>query len=261
MSLGYKQRESHEHFLQVEQDIRSIVSRAELDNEIEKKVAYIRKVVGRKRFGVAWSGGKDSVVVELLTSMALGGHPTAMGMTHDLEYPEFMRWVTHHMPQDFKVYNSGHSLEWLAKNPHWLFPKTSSRASRWFKVVQHAAQEKFVAEKGLECLILGRRRKDYNNTGTDGVYKHKDGALRFSPIYDWSHELVLACMSYYGLPRAPFYSWPNGYVVGSGNWAARQWEQTDHEAWHAVTQIDASIVMRASKYLKSADEYVRSMGL
>ncbi|MFM8759096.1 MAG: hypothetical protein ACKODS_06060, partial [Methylophilaceae bacterium] len=65
---------------------------------------------------------------------------------------------------------------------------------------------------------------------------------------------------YYRLPLAPFYSWPNGFIVGSGCWAARQWTGTIEKAWSEVYSIDSSVVIKASKYIKSAEEYVRNLG-
>jgi hypothetical protein len=166
------------------------------------------------------------------------------------------------MPDDLKVYNSGHTLLWLSNNLDWLFPKTSKEASRWFKAVQHKAQDSFVKDKRVDVLLTGRRKKDMNYTGVNGIYKNKNtNVVRYSPIYEWSHEEVLACMKYYNLPVAPFYSWNNGFVVGSGNWAARQWTGSIKEGWRQIYLIDPTIVEKASKYIKSAEEYVWNLGV
>lgn len=259
--LGLKQKESNSNFIHAWQNIESIITKQEVDNLIGKTIWEMKQVISDKKFGCAWSGGKDSVVVEFLCSQ-IGNHPSCIGMTDELEYKQFMQYVTNNMPQDLIVYNSGHTLEWLSNNLDWLFPQDGNSAKRWFKAIQHSAQNKFFKGKDLEVLITGRRKKDMNYTGKNGVYKNKGtGVLRYSPIYQWTHEEVMACMKYYKLPVAPFYSWDNGWVVGSGCWAARQWTGSTHDAWSQVYKIEPEVVMNASRLIPSAKDYVRNMGL
>lgn len=261
LMLGIKQREKNENFLWVEKNIKTIVSKLELDNLIDVTVEKMKPILKGNKWGVAWSGGKDSVALEFICSL-IGYHPSCIGMTDDLEYPEFLKFVTDNMPEDLIVYNSGHNLKWLSQNLDWLFPKSSKEASRWFKSIQHKAQNNFVKDKKLDLLLTGRRKKDANYVGKNGIYKNKStGVVRYSPLYEWSHEMVIASMVYYGLPRAPFYSWLNGWVVGSGCWPARQWTGSVKSGWHEITQIDPTIVKRASQYIKSASDYVRHMGI
>ncbi len=259
--LGQKQKETNSHFVETYARIREIVSKEALDQLILETVNSMKIVIGSKKSGIAWSGGKDSVVLEFLCSK-IRKMPSCIGMTDDLEYPEFMAFVTSNMPEGLKVYNSGQSLEWLSNNLKWLFPKTSNEASKWFKAIQHNAQNKFFQEKGLDILLTGRRKADMNYTGVNGIYKNKQtGVVRYSPIYKWSHEEVLACIYYYNLPLAPFYNWNNGWIVGSGCWPARQWTGSDQRAWAEVWAIDQSVVIRASKCIKSAEQYVRNLGI
>jgi 3'-phosphoadenosine 5'-phosphosulfate sulfotransferase (PAPS reductase)/FAD synthetase len=259
--LGQKQKENNDKFVYVWNNIEKYISKAEVDNKLDYTVETMRPVLNHKRYVVAWSGGKDSVVLDFVTKQLKQEYPSCMGMTKDLEYPEFLKFVTNNMPEDLKVYNSGHSLKWLSENIGWLFPKTSKEASRWFKAVQHKAQDQFVNDKSIEVLLTGRRKKDMNYTGINGIYQNKaTGVTRYSPIHDWSHEEVLGCMRYYNLPEAPFYSWRNGFVVGSGNWASRQWTGSIEQGWAEVYEIDKSIVLNASKYIETAKQYVRSLG-
>lgn len=263
MILGQKQREGNDRFIYTWQNIKSIVSKKEIDNKIDLTLHKMRKILTpTKKYGSAWSGGKDSVVVDFLCRRLERNYPSCIGMTHDLEYPEFMQYVTDHMPPDLKVYNSGHSLKWLSNNLHMLFPKDSNIAKHWFVNIQHKAQNKFWKDKNLDVLITGRRKKDSNYCGKEGLYKNKGtGVVRYSPIYDWTHEETLAVMAYYNLPVAPFYSWINGWVVGSGCWAARQWTGSIQKGWHEVYSIDPNVVKEAATLIPSAEEYVRNMGI
>lgn len=259
--LGKKQREKNSRFIEVYNNIHLYKSKIEIDNLIDYTISEIKSVIGNKTWGLAWSGGKDSVVVEFLCKQ-IGSFPSCMGMTKDLEYPEFLRYVTNVMPEDLKVYTSIHDLKWLSNNLDWLFPRNSNQAGKWFKAIQHNAQNNFYKDKSLDLLITGRRLKDSNFVGENGIYKNKaTGVVRYSPIYKWSHEDVIALMKYYNLPKAPFYNWRNGWIVGSGCWPARQWTGSIEKGWRDIYEIDKSIVMKARNYIKSADDYVRSLGL
>jgi 3'-phosphoadenosine 5'-phosphosulfate sulfotransferase (PAPS reductase)/FAD synthetase len=260
--LKQKQKEQNSRFISAWNGIQDLVSKTQVDNRIDRTVEAMKPVLNNKRYGMAWSGGKDSVVLDHVIKQLGKEYPSCLGMTNDLEYPEFLSWVTVNMPDDLMVVNSGHSLLWLADNQEWLFPKTSEQAAKWFKAVQHHAQNKFVQAKRLDILLTGRRRLDMNYTGVNGIYTNKaSGITRYSPLYDWTHEEVLACMSYYRLPVAPFYRWPNGFVVGSGNWAARQWTGSVFQGWRDIAAIDRTIVLKAAEYIDSAKEYVRVVGV
>ena len=255
--LGFKQKESNSKFKYVWNNIESIVSKKQLDVLIEGTLNSMSKILNNKKYGLAWSGGKDSVVVDFLLKQLGEDFPSCIGMTKGLEYPEFMQFVTLNMPQDLKVYMTYHDIHWLSNNLDWLFPDTK-RASKWFKAVQHSAQDSFFKDKSLDILVTGRRKKDHNYCGKNNLYKNnKTGTVRYSPIADWTHEMTLACIKYYDLPLAPFYSWLNGWVVGSGNWAARQWCGSIHNGWGEIYQIDKTIVINASQHIDSAKEFLK----
>lgn len=259
--LGKKQRSKNSDFVRTWESIGSVISREQVDQRIQETLMKVAQVLKPGvKFGAAWSGGKDSVVVDFLLRQLSRDFPSCLGMTNDLEYPEFMRYVTNNMPQDLKVYNSGHSLDWLSRNLNMLFPKTADTAKLWFVGIQHKAQNKFYKEKELDVLVTGRRLKDSNYVGKNGIYKNKGtGVVRYSPIYDWTHEEVLGVMHYYKLPLAPFYSWPNGWIVGSGCWAARQWTGSIEQGWAEVYSIDPTVVIKAAELLDSARSFLNNL--
>jgi hypothetical protein len=200
VSLGRKQSITHEAFAEAFAHIERYVSREALDAKIERTVAEIRVMARAKRAAFAWSGGKDSVALELVCRLA-GVSECLLGIC-DLEYPAFLRWATDHMPEDLETLKVPVlDLVWLAKNPDMLFPVNAEIAGKWFAKVQHRAQALYFEKRKLDILILGRRRADGNMVGRNGanVYTSK-GIVRYSPIADWSHEDVLACVKYYRLP-------------------------------------------------------------
>lgn len=259
--LKQKQRETNSNFLHTLRNIQQIISKVELDNQIDKTVESMRKNLAGKTYGLAWSGGKDSVVLDFITKRLNKPFDSCLGVTSGLEYPDFMQWVNQYRGADpsLRIYKSKHDLMWLSQNQDWLFPSKASQSSKWYKEVQHKAQNQFMKETGLQVLLTGRRVIEMNYVGQNGIYLNKGtNIIRYSPLYDWSHEMIFACMSYYSLPFAPFYSWPNGFIVGTGHWAKRRFTGDVNKNWEEIYQIDKSIVHEASNWIPSAQKYLKT---
>jgi len=256
--LGKKQHEDNTAFQATWDNIVRIVSRADTEKLVHEAADEITRVTKGKRVGYAWSGGKDSQALRVVCEMA-GIDSCVLGMSHDLEYPEFLQWVTDEMPAGLDVIsNEALTLDWLSKNQNMLFPQDSQTAAKWFRLIQHRSQRIFYKRYNLGVLVLGRRHQDSNYTGKDGtgIYTDAKNVTRYSPIRFWTHEQVLAVCYYYGMNMPPFYSWPNGWVVGTGCWPARQWTGNTQRAWSEVAQIDPTIVQKAASYLPSARAFV-----
>jgi 3'-phosphoadenosine 5'-phosphosulfate sulfotransferase (PAPS reductase)/FAD synthetase len=236
-------------------DIESIVSREHLENLVARTTTEIASVARGKRAAFAWSGGKDSLALQGVCEAA-GIKECVLGMTH-LEYPAMLRWLTDHMPDGLTVINTGQDLKWLSENPQMLFPQDAATAAKWFRIVQHTAQERYFKSKQLDVILLGRRRADGNFVGRDGanIYESR-GVLRYSPLADWSHEEVIAFNHYYGMPTPPCYSWPNGFVVGTGSWPARQYTGSVERGWAEVFSIDPAVVEAAASLIPSARSFL-----
>lgn len=234
----------HEHFVAAMSRIEELVQRDEYERKKAGAVARVKHFAG-KRPAFAWSGGKDSIALQVVCEAA-GVYECCLGMSN-LEYPAFLQWITDHMPHELAVYSNGWDLEWLARNPKMLFPKTAKIAAEWFKGTQHAAQKRFFKVFKATTLFLGRRLADGNFCGKGFAYESQ-GVYRVSPIADWTHEDVLACLHYEGraddLP--PFYRWPRGYRCGTHSWPARQWCDSDYHGWSEIHEIDATIVQDAA---------------
>jgi len=260
--LGKKQVEDNEYWAWINENIESIVTRPHMEELVEASLQHAGSILSSfSNPAYAWSGGKDSQALRGLCE-SLGVTRCVMGMSN-LEYPEFLRWATDHMPTELEIVcNDKLDLDWLSQNLDMLFPMESKTAAKWFKLIQHHAQDQYYNAHYLDVIILGRRRQDGNYTGADGTgfYTNKKGVSRLSPIKDWTHEEILAYCHYYGYSLAPFYFWPNGFVVGTGAWAARQWTSTVENAWSEIWQIDQSVVIEAAYKLDSAQDFLRKKG-
>lgn len=253
-----KQIARHEHFVAAMDRIEELVSRDEYEFKKRQAVSRVKKFAGR-RPAFAWSGGKDSIALRIVCEAA-EVYECCLGMT-DLEYPAFLRWITDHMPHELSVYSNGWDLKWLVKNQEMLFPENSSIAAKWFKGTQHDAQRRFFKDFRATSLFVGRRLADGNYCGKGFAYESK-GIYRVSPIADWTHEDVLACISYEGLgdDLPPFYGWPRGYRCGTHSWPARQWCGSRERGWAEVYEIDKEIPEQAAAAgIESAKEFMDSI--
>lgn len=259
--LGQKQRITHEMFVAAWQNIADIVSREQYESARDIAAGRVRVLARNKRAAFGWSGGKDSIALAAICKQA-GIEDCVFGMTNHLEYPAWLRWVTDNMPDGLTVIRNSWDLKWLCQNLDMLFPSNSNIAAKWFKGIQHYAQEKYFKSRNLQIIFLGRRRIDGNYTGRGKsiVYESR-GVVRASPIADWSHEMVLASMLYEGFANnlPPFYLWPRGYRCGTHAWPARQWCESVEHGWSEVFSIDQEIVRKAATMIPSAEAFLRQL--
>ena len=166
--LGRKQNIRNEDWINAMQHIEDLVKKEELDTLVDQTVSEILEQTEGKKAAFAWSGGKDSLVLERVCEMA-GIHECIMAVCN-LEYPAFMEWVESHKPEKLEIINTGQNMDWLLKHQNMLFPQKSNVAAQWFHMVQHRGQARYYKTHNLDMLLLGRRRAD-GNYGWKGRYK------------------------------------------------------------------------------------------
>ena len=259
--LGRKQSATHEDFWASFHRITEIVPRPVYEARLEAAAAEVHRVCKGKRAAFGWSGGKDALALQAVCRRA-GVERCVLGMTDHLEYPDFLAWVTDNMPAGLTVVKNGWDIEWLAAHPEMLFPQTADVAAKWFKGVQHYAQAKYFRDEKLDLILLGRRRADGNYVGKGGLNVYEaDGVTRYSPIADWSHEMVLASLEYEGwrVNLPPFYHWPRGFRCGTHAWPARQWCAGVPHGWSEVYAIDPGVVRAAALKIDTAAAFLKTL--
>jgi 3'-phosphoadenosine 5'-phosphosulfate sulfotransferase (PAPS reductase)/FAD synthetase len=253
--LGKKQNNHGQAaWLRAYADAPQHVSTQALERLIEQTITQIKHVCKGKAVGVAWSGGKDSLVLEKV--MALAGFSDCVLVLTHLEYPAFVTWIKAHEPAHLTTLYTKHDLSWLMRNPQMLFPRSSAVSARWFHQVQHAGQDLFFRAHKLHVLALGRRRIEGNYCGPEGLYRTSKGTVRYSPLMDWTHEQIFAALHYFDCALPPCYAWPRGFLVGTGPWAKRRFQTSLEYVWSELWQIDQTIVLDAAKVLPAAAAYL-----
>jgi len=114
-----KQSLQHEDFLRLWSAARERVDPERLESLTEQTLEEIERACKGRTAAYAWSGGKDSLVLEHLCTRA--GITEGVLVITELEVPAFLRWATDAMPKGLSIIKRPLDLPWLASNPSMLF--------------------------------------------------------------------------------------------------------------------------------------------
>lgn len=260
--LGKKQTSRNEDFVKAWNNIEQLVSREEAEKLVAAAVLDIKRKTAGKNVAYAWSGGKDSLALQVVCERA-GINKCVLCTASKPGYSNFVDWCKANAPHGLTIVdNEKLDIQYVAKHPEMLFPQNSKYAAQWFHILQHRGQAIYFKEQRLDIICLGRRLQDGNHVGGKGqnIYTDAKGVTRFSPIAHWKHEDVLAVIHYFLNRRMPpIYDWKNGFIVGTGVWPARQWVGTIQNGWQELWNINPSMVHEAAPYIASAKEFINNL--
>ena len=219
--------------------------------EAVDRVHAFRSENPEERIAYGWSGGKDSLALQLVAEAA-GIQEGVLVLSH-LEVPSFEREALQRKPSGVVLHRrEGINHGWLREHMELLFPDDAATAGRWFQLIQHRGQREFMRTSGSGALLMGRRRADGNYVGKalpggGHAYRDREGFLRFSPISDWSHDDLLNLLAVRGIQLPSINSARDGFQGGTGAWAARRRAGTVEETWDLTYQLDPEAVHIAAR--------------
>lgn len=257
-SLVRKQVSDQRYWLEIWDSIGERVSEEHTADLVSRAVEDVQRVSEGHNVAYGWSGGKDSLALQIVMDMA--GITECVFVITDLEYESFLKWATDRMPDGCEVAHRAEvNLHWLHDKPEMLFPPDSEASAKWFAAVQHAGQAEYITRRNISLMHLGRRSLDGNMTGQNGHTRSRRGNF-YNPIRGWTHEEVLAVLHYHSVELPPIYRWPRGFQVGTGPWPARQFCRTVEHGWSEVFEIDEKVVRQASRVFSSAKDFLIRRG-
>ena len=194
----------------------------------------------------AWSGGKDSIALEVVMERA--GIERGVICACPLDFDDFVSWARDHRPAGVVTQDVGWLNEdWLLENPEFLFcnrPGVDGRLGARFTTYHHRDPLRRAYEHmGAGVMFTGRRSQD-KNAKADPAKPTKSGYRYCNPIFDWNHEEVMAAIQYAGkvLP-ACYHRYPGGWYDGPTSWPARTFHHPAPErAWAETYRIAPALV-------------------
>lgn len=229
--------------------IEDYVSREESARATDIARARILKMTNGKKAAYAWSGGKDSLVISDLCRSI--GVTACQCFVSGIEYPAWEKFLLLNAPPNCEIINVGFDLDFIAKHDKLLFAQGKIEQF-WNVNVRQKYLKKYILDKKLEVLILGRRTIDGNVCGKNGVRIQRQGGIVYSPIFDWSHELLFAYLHYNKIELPFIYRLPRGFFFGTHFWVER-------DSFAEVYAIDPSIVVEAARKLPSAKKFLEDL--
>ena len=251
--LGRKQTSSNADWLYAADNIESLISADEVEAYAADAIGNIHTAADGKHAAFAWSGGKDSIVLADLCARA--GVTEGYMAYCDLDYPAFVQWCREHKPAGVTMMHTGYDLDWLSQNQELIFAQ-GKLGQRWHLISQRRPFTRMFFDKHVDILIVGHRIIDGNVCGSGGYIRKKSGEVRFAPMADWPHEVLLGYIHYHRLQLPPIYTWKDGYVQGTHAWPERESCDTLDKGYREVYDIDPSIILEASERIASAKAFL-----
>ena len=256
--LGRKQNTPTEAVRNAIEHIEEYVTFEEVNAAREKTIEDILEVTAGKKVAMAWSGGKDSIVLADLCRQA--GIDKAVFAYSKLEYPAFMTWVNEHVPEGCDMVCTGQDLEWLSKHQGMIFPQDARTLSQWYAIIQKNTYVRYQLKNGYDMIIAGHRRADGNVIGPDGHVRRNNGFDRYAPLANWPHELLFGYIHYYKLALPPIYDWKDGWRQGTHSWPARCNMKTPEQGYREVWEIDHTLIEQAAEVIPGAKAFLDNLG-
>lgn len=229
--------------------IEDYVSREELARVTDIARARILKMTDDKKAAYTWSGGKDSLVISDLCRSV--GITACQCFVTGLEYPAWHKFLKRNAPPNCEFINVGFDLDFIAEHDELLFVE-GKLEQFWNRNIRQKYFKKYIQAKNLDVLILGHRTIDGNVCGRDGIRIQRSGGILYSPIHDWSHELLFAYLRYNKIELPFIYKWERGFFFGTHLWVERN-------SYAEVYAIDPSLVIAAAKKLSSARNFLEEL--
>lgn len=190
---------------------------------------------------IAFSGGKDSVAVSKFMLEQGYNIPHVCVINKELDYPSHLKYIEDYCKSknvDLIFVEQNHlGIEFLKKNPKYIFPSNSKVKGNWFYKFQQSGIRKYSEKNKCSTVIYGRRIADGNSIKKK-MYVTKNGISQYFPLRDWSNVKTMKYIEDQDI--SPIYKYVWGVIRGT------------HTINIANTYIDKNLDL-ALKFIKSMD--------
>lgn len=260
--LKAKHYNTQEEWMYVWNNYAKIKSRQEIEDLIKKTVDEIKIICKGKNTAYAWSGGKDSIALQIVCEDA--GIKQGFCSYNMLFFSESIAFFKEYCPQGIVLLDSGEDYNWLANNPKYLF----NPGSNDWSVITHLRHQKvYSKKKNIDLMLMGKRSQDGNWVPKNLINVGANGVPIYCPIRNWTHEDVICAIRYRGKKLSSFYFRDGGgFHYGDTKFPliGPMQGETIPEVWNRVYKLEPLHVLKSAEAgIQSAKQYLieRKKGL
>lgn len=202
---------------------------------------------------IAFSGGKDSVAVSKFMLNQGYKIPHVCVINKEIDYPCHLNYIENYCKSknvDLIFIEQSHlGLEFLKKNPKYIFPFDSKIKSNWFYKFQQSGIRKYSEKNNCKTVIYGRRTADGNSIKKE-LYTTKNGILQYFPLRDWSNNKTMNYIKDEEI--SPIYKSERGLIRGTHtiNIANTYIDKDVNVSLEFIKSIDLKMYQNAIELLK-----------
>ena len=162
----------------------------------ERSIKYIKQFEPKEGYYVAFSGGKDSIVIYDLVKRANVKYDIHHSIT-TIDQPEFTRWFKKTFPEVERI-KPKFSMFQLVEKEKMLPTRLNRFCCKYLKETGGIGR----------VVVLGVRRAESQNRSDKNLFDWNDTTkkLQFNPIIDWSDKQVWEYIKRNKLECSPLYA-------------------------------------------------------
>ena len=203
---------------------------------------------------IAYSGGKDSIVATHLARQ-FGVKDAVSEMSFQFTTAtEDVKSSAKYFELNIE-YREGLSMEWLKKNPKYIYAETKLQGSM-YAMRQQRTVKNYAKEGNYTGVIFGRRTEE--NSVNSELYTLKSGVWQCHPLRDWKTQDIWAYIHANSLPYPRLYNTEIGMKEGFTYYLVIPSNFPNKNVWRPIYDVEPKVVEKFAEWHEPAKAYLKT---